>query len=272
MIYIKSREEIELMRESALIVSKTLGMLANEIKPGVTTLYLDKLAETFIRDHNAEPGFLGLYDFPNTLCMSPNAQVVHGIPNDTPLENGDIISVDCGSLKNGFYGDHAYTFEVGEVDEDTKKLLRITRESLYKGIAQFRAGNRVGDVGFAVQQYTEAQGYGVVRELVGHGLGRVMHEDPEMPNYGRRGRGKQFKEGMVVAIEPMINLGTHRIKQLRDGWTILTADSQPSAHFEHDIAIVEGKPELLSTFKYVHKALGIESDEEEAFRKVPLVV
>jgi len=272
MIYIKSREEIELMRESALIVSKTLGMLANEIKPGVTTLYLDKLAETFIRDHNAEPGFLGLYDFPNTLCMSPNAQVVHGIPNDTPLENGDIISVDCGSIKNGFYGDHAYTFEVGEVDEATKKLLRITRESLYKGIAQFRAGNRVGDVGFAVQQYTEAQGYGVVRELVGHGLGRVMHEDPEMPNYGRRGRGKQFKEGMVVAIEPMINLGTHRIKQLRDGWTILTADGQPSAHFEHDIAIVEGKPELLSTYKYVHKALGIESDEEEAFRKVPLVV
>jgi len=272
MIHIKTREEIELMRESALIVSKTLGMLASEIKPGVTTLYLDKLAETFIRDHNAEPGFLGLYDFPNTLCMSPNAQVVHGIPNDTPLENGDIISVDCGSLKNGFYGDHAYTFEVGEVTESTKKLLQITRESLYKGIAQFRAGNRVGDVGYAIQQYTEAQGYGVVRELVGHGLGRVMHEDPEMPNYGKRGRGKKFKEGMVVAIEPMINMGTHRIKQLKDGWTILTADGQPSAHFEHDIAIIDGKPELLSTFKYVHKALGIESDEEEVFRKEPLVV
>ena len=272
MIYIKSREEIELMRESALIVSKTLGMLASEIKPGVTTLYLDKLAETFIRDHNAEPGFLGLYDFPNTLCMSPNAQVVHGIPNDTPLENGDIISVDCGSIKNGFYGDHAYTFEVGDVTESIKKLLKITRQSLYKGIAQFRAGNRVGDVGYAIQKYTEDFGYGVVRELVGHGLGRVMHEDPEMPNYGKRGRGKQFKEGMVVAIEPMINMGTHRIKQLRDGWTILTADGEPSAHFEHDVAIVDGKPELLSTFKYVHKALGIESDEEEAFRKVPLVV
>jgi len=272
MIHIKTREEIELMRESALIVSKTLGMLAGEIKPGVTTLYLDKLAETFIRDHKAEPGFLGLYDFPNTLCMSPNAQVVHGIPNDTPLENGAIISVDCGSIKNGFYGDHAYTFEVGEVAESTKKLLQITRESLYKGIAQFRAGNRVGDVGFAIQKYTEAQGYGVVRELVGHGLGRVMHEDPEMPNYGKRGRGKKFKEGMVVAIEPMINMGTHRIKQLRDGWTILTADGKPSAHFEHDVAIVDGKPELLSTFKYIHKALGIESDEEEAFRKVPLVV
>jgi methionyl aminopeptidase len=272
MIHIKTREEIELMRESALIVSKTLGMLAGEIKPGVTTLYLDKLAETFIRDHKAEPGFLGLYDFPNTLCMSPNSQVVHGIPNDTPLEDGDIISVDCGSIKNGFYGDHAYTFEVGEVAESSKKLLQITRESLYKGIAQFKAGNRVGDVGFAIQKYTEAQGYGVVRELVGHGLGRVMHEDPEMPNYGKRGRGKQFKEGMVVAIEPMINLGTHRIKQLRDGWTILTADGQPSAHFEHDVAIVDGKPELLSTFKYIHKALGIETDEEDAFRKELLVV
>jgi len=272
MIHIKTREEIELMRESALIVSKTLGMLAGEIKPGVTTLYLDDLAETFIRDYGALPGFLGLYDFPNTLCMSPNSQVVHGIPNDTPLENGDIISVDCGSIKNGFYGDHAYTFEVGEVAESTKKLLQITRESLYKGIAQFRAGNRVGDVGYAIQKYTEDYGYGVVRELVGHGLGRVMHEDPEMPNYGKRGRGKQFKEGMVVAIEPMINLGTHRIKQLRDGWTILTADGEPSAHFEHDIAIVDGKPELLSTFKYIHIALGIESDEEDTFRKVPLVV
>jgi len=272
MIHIKTREEIELMRESALIVSKTLGMIAGEIKPGVTTIYLDNLAETFIRDHGAIPGFLGLYDFPNTLCMSPNAQVVHGIPNNTPLKDGDIISVDCGSLKNGFYGDHAYTFEVGDVDEATKKLLKITRESVYVGVNQFRAGNRVGDVGYAIQKYTEDQGYGVVRELVGHGLGRIMHEDPEMPNYGKRGRGKQFKEGMVVAIEPMINMGTHRIKQLRDGWTILTADGNPSAHFEHDIAIVDGKPELLSTFKYVHQALGIESDEEDAFRKEPLLL
>ncbi len=272
MIHIKTKEEIALMRESALIVSKTLGMLADEIKPGVTTLYLDKLAETFIRDHKATPGFLGLYDFPNTLCMSPNAQVVHGIPNDKPLEEGSIISVDCGALKNGFYGDHAYTFEVGEVDEAIKKLLKITKESLYEGIAQFRAGNRVGDVGFAIQQYTEKHGYGVVRELVGHGLGRKMHEDPEMPNYGHRGRGKKFKEGMVVAIEPMINMGTHRIKQLNDGWTILTADGLASAHFEHDVAIVDGKPELLSTFKYIYKTLGIESDEEEAFRKTALVI
>ena len=272
MIHLKTREEIELMRESALIVSKTLGMLASEIKPGVTTLYLDKLAEIFIRDHGAIPGFLGLYDFPNTLCMSPNAQIVHGIPNDTPLEDGDIISIDCGSLKNGFYGDHAYTFEVGDVDETTKKLLRITKESLYKGIAAFKAGNRVGDVGYAIQNHTEKEGYGVVRELVGHGLGSVMHEDPEMPNYGNRGRGKQFKEGLVVAIEPMINLGTHRIKQLKDGWTILTADGKPSAHFEHDVAIVDGKPELLSTFQYIYKALGITSDEELPFRQIPLVV
>ena len=266
MIKIKTPEEIELMRQSALLVSKTLGIIASEIKPGVTTLHLDKLAEEHIRDHGGIPGFLGLYDFPNTLCMSPNAQVVHGIPNDKPLENGDIISVDCGVLMNEFYGDHAYTFEVGEVDEATKKLLRITKESLYVGIREFRAGNRVGDVGFAIQQYTEAHGYGVVRELVGHGLGRKMHEDPEMPNYGRRGRGKKFKEGMVVAIEPMINMGTHRIKQLKDGWTILTADGKPSAHFEHDVAIVNGKPELLSTFKYIYEALGIESDEEDEFR------
>ncbi len=266
MIIIKTPEEIELMRESALIVSRTLGVVASEIKPGITTLFLDKLAEEFIRDQDAEPGFLGLYDFPNTLCMSPNAQIVHGIPNDTPLNEGDIISVDCGVLKNGFYGDHAYTFEVGEVAEETKKLLQITKESLYVGMREFRAGNRVGDVGSAIQNYTEKHGYGVVRELVGHGLGKVMHEDPEMPNYGRRGRGKKFKEGMVVAIEPMINMGTQRINQLKDGWTILTADGKPSAHFEHDVAIINGKPELLSTFKYIYDALGILSDEEEEFR------
>lgn len=270
MIKIKSKEEIELMRESALIVSKTLGVLASTVKPGVTTLQLDKIAEEFIRDQQAIPGFLGLYDFPNTLCMSPNAQVVHGIPNNTPLENGDIISIDCGALKNGFYGDHAYTFQVGEVAEETKKLLQVTKESLYAGIREFKAGNRVGDVGFAIQDYCESHGYGVVRELVGHGLGRKMHEDPEMPNYGKRGRGKKFKEGMVVAIEPMINLGTHKTKHLKDGWTILTADGKPSAHFEHDVAIVNGKPELLSTFKYIYDALGIESDEENEFRQTEL--
>ena len=260
MIKVKTREEIELMRESALIVSRTLGILAKEVKPGVSTLFLDKIAEEYIRSQGATPGFLGLYDFPNTLCMSPNAQVVHGIPNEKPLEEGDIISIDCGALKNGFYGDHAYTFAVGEITEETKKLLQITKESLYEGIRELKVGNRVGDVGYAIQKYCEDRGYGVVRELVGHGLGKKMHEDPGMPNYGRRGSGKKLINGMVVAIEPMINLGTYRINQLSDGWTILTKDGKPSAHFEHNIAIVNGKPELLSTFQYIYEALGIESN------------
>ncbi len=272
MIIVKTKEEIEIMRESALIVSKTLGILAKEVKPGVTTLQLDKMAEEFIRDQGAIPGFLGLYDFPNTLCMSPNEQVVHGIPNKKPLVEGDIISIDCGALKNGFYGDHAYTFSVGEIDSDTEKLLQVTKDSLYVGIREFKIGNRVGDVGYAIQKYCEDHGYGVVRELVGHGLGTKMHEDPEMPNYGKRGRGKKFIEGQVVAIEPMINLGTHRIKQHRDGWTITTQDNKPSAHFEHDVAIIDGKPELLSTFAYVYEALGIISDEEDEFRKKALVL
>lgn len=266
MIKIKTAEEISLMRESALIVSKTLGMLAKEVKPGVSTLYLDKLAEEFIRDHGAVPGFLGLYDFPNTLCMSPNAQVVHGVPSNDILKDGDIISIDCGAIKHEYYGDHAYTFEVGEVNEDTKHLLKITKESLYIGIDQFRRGKRVGDVGYAIQKYAEDHNYGVVRELVGHGLGRKMHEDPEMPNYGKRGRGKKFKNGMTVAIEPMINQGTRRIKQLKDGWTILTADGKPSAHFEHDVALINGEPKLLSTFDYIYDALNIVTDEEDKFR------
>lgn len=266
MIITKTPDEIELMRESALIVSKTLGMLAKEVKPGVTTLKLDKLAEEFIRDHGAIPGFLGLYDFPNSLCMSPNAQVVHGIPNDKPLIEGDIISIDCGALKNNFYGDHAYTFKIGNVTPEVDKLLEVTRASLYKGIDQFKLGNRIGDVGFAIQKHAEKNGYGVVRELVGHGIGKTMHEDPEVPNYGKRGRGKKFIEGMTIAIEPMINLGTKDIKQLPDGWTILTADMKPSAHFEHDVALVDGKPKLLSTFDYVHEALGISTDEEDPYR------
>jgi methionyl aminopeptidase len=256
MIHYKSREEIELMRESAQIVSKTLGMLASEIKPGVTPLYLDRLAEEFIRDHQAVPGFLGLYDFPNTLCMSKNEHVVHGIPDDIPLESGDIISVDCGSLKNEYYGDHAFTFEVGEVKEDVRQLLKVTRECLDLGIAQVRKGNRMGDVSFAIQNHAEKNGYGVVRELVGHGLGKKMHESPEVPNFGKRGRGPLLKEGLVIAIEPMINQGTKNVKQLSDGWTIITADKMPSAHFEHDVAIVDGKAEVLSTFKYIDETLG----------------
>lgn len=266
MLNLKSAEEIECIRESALIVSKTLGMLAAEVKPGISTLKLDQLAETFIRDHGAIPGFLGLYDFPNTLCVSPNTQVVHGIPNDKPLENGDIISIDCGALKNEFYGDHAYTFAVGEIATETQKLLEVTKASLYEGIKAFKKNNRVGDVGYAIQNYCESFGYGVVRELVGHGLGRVMHEEPEMPNYGKRGRGKKFIDGMVVAIEPMINMGTHRIKHHNDGWTITTKDGLPSAHFEHNVALVNGKPELLSTFAYINQALRIETNEEDEFR------
>lgn len=272
MIIPKTREEIELMRESALLVSKTLGMIATEIKPGVTTLQLDKMAETFIRDHAAIPGFLGLYGCPSTLLTSVNDQVVHGLPTDRPIQEGDIVSVDCGVIKNEFYGDHAYTFEIGDVAPETKKLLQIAKESLYVGIREFKIGNRVEDVGNAIQKYNEAHGYGVVRELVGHGLGRKMHEEPEMPNYGKRGRGKLFVEGMVVAIEPMINMGTRNIKYLKDGWTISTRDGKPSAHFEHDVAIVDGKPELLSTFQYIYNALGITSDEENEFRKAALVL
>jgi len=272
MIIVKSTEEIELMRQSALIVSKTLGMLAKEIKEGVTTNHLDTIAEAFIRDHGALPGFKGLYDCPSTLLCSVNEAVVHGLPTDIPLKNGDIVSVDCGAFMNDFYGDHAYTFEIGEVAPETKKLIQVTKASLYAGIRELKIGNRVGDVGYAIQSHCEAQGYGVVRELVGHGLGRKMHEDPEMPNYGKRGRGKKFIEGMVVAIEPMINLGTYKVKQLSDGWTIVTRDEQPSVHFEHDVAIVDGKPEILSTFGYVHEALGISSTEEDEFRQKALTL
>jgi methionyl aminopeptidase len=272
MIIPKTAEEIELMRQSALLVSKTLGMIASEIKEGVTTLALDKLAEEYIRDHKALPGFKGLYGCPSTLLTSVNEQVVHGLPTNKPIENGDIVSVDCGVLMNDFYGDHAYTFEIGEIKPETKKLLQVTKESLYIGIREFKAGNRVEDVGNAIQKYTESFGYGVVRELVGHGLGRNMHEAPEMPNYGKRGRGKLFINGMVVAIEPMINMGTKNVKTLPDKWTIVTRDGKPSAHFEHNVALINGKPELLSTFKYIYDVLGIESDEENEFRKNTLVL
>lgn len=266
MIVVKTREEIEIMREAALLVSKTLGMLATEIKPGVTTLQLDQWAEQYIRDHGGVPGFLGLYGCPCTLLTSVNEQIVHGLPTNRPLEDGDIVSCDLGAIVNQYYGDHCYTFEVGEVAPETKKLLQVTKESLYVGIREFKIGNRVEDVGSAIQKYAESHGYSVVRELVGHGIGKKMHEAPEMPNYGKRGRGKLFIEGMTVAIEPMINMGTKNIKQLKDGWTIVTRDGKPSAHFEHDVALVDGKPEILSTFYYIYKALGIESNEEDALR------
>jgi methionyl aminopeptidase len=255
MIYIKTREEIELMRESALMVSRTLGIIAKEVKPGVSPKFLDKIAEEFIRDNGGVPAFKGYRGFPATLCISINEAVVHGIPTDKALKEGDIISVDCGVKKNGFYGDHAYSFAVGVVKPELQKLLEVTKESLYKGIEQCIAGNRVGDISFAIQNHAEKNGYGVVRELVGHGLGKSLHEDPEVPNYGKRGDGPKIKDGMVFAIEPMINLGKKNVKQLNDGWTIVTADGLPSAHFEHDVAIVDGKPDILSTFAYVEEAL-----------------
>lgn len=255
MIHYKKAEEIELMRQSALIVSKTLGLLAERLEPGITPLQLDKIAEEYIRAQGAEPGFLGLYDYPNSIITSVNEQVVHGIPTDRPLEDGDIVGIDIGAFKDGFYGDHAYTFAIGEIAEEVKQLLEVTKKSLYLGIEQMKAGNRIGDMSHAIQSYTESFGYGVVRELVGHGLGRKMHESPEVPNYGRRGRGQLLKDGVVLAIEPMINMGTRRVIQLSDGWTIITADRKPSAHFEHDVALVDGKPEILSTFDFIEEAL-----------------
>ena len=265
MIIKKTREEIELMRESALIVSKTLGMIASEIKEGVTTLYLDKRAEEFIRDHGAVPSFLGLYGFPNSLCMSPNSQVVHGIPNNIPLKSGDVISVDCGAFKNGFHGDHAYSFEIGEVAEDVKKLLRVTKESLYVGIRELRAGNRVEDVGNAIQKYTESHGYGVVRELVGHGLGRSLHEDPQVPNYGKRGSGAKMKENLVLAIEPMINLGVKEVYTDEDGWTVRTADGKPSVHFEHDVCVKRNEALILSDFSIIEAAEKLNSNLNSSY-------
>ncbi|PBQ33989.1 type I methionyl aminopeptidase [Sphingobacteriaceae bacterium] len=263
MIYLKNREEIELMRESALMVSRTLGIIAREIKPGVIPANLDKLAEEYIRDNGGIPAFKGFKgprgapDFPATLCISINEAVVHGIPTKQALKEGDIISVDCGVKKNGFYGDHAYTFAVGEVSAEVKKLIEVTKESLYLGIQQMVSGNRIGDISHAIQQHAEKNGFGVVRELVGHGLGRTMHEEPEVPNYGKRGDGPKIKEGMVLAIEPMINMGTKNIKQLNDGWTIITADNKPSAHFEHDVAVIDGKPEILSSYAYIEEALAL---------------
>jgi methionyl aminopeptidase len=255
MIQYKTKDEIEVMREAAQIVSRTLGKIAEMIAPGVKPIELDEMAEAYIRSQNAVPGFKGLYNFPNTLCVSINEQVVHGYPTDKPIQDGDIVSVDCGAIFEGYYGDHAYTFPVGNVSDEVMQLLKVTQECLDIGIAQTKIGNRIGDIGFFIQQHAEKHGYGVVRELVGHGIGKTMHEEPQVPNYGRRGRGKKIKEGLTIAIEPMINMGTERIKYLDDNWTIVTADGKPSAHFEHDVAVINGKPEVLSTFKYVEEAL-----------------
>lgn len=255
MIYLKTSEEIELLRESNMLVGRTLGELAKVIKPGVTTIELDKLAEEYIRDNGGEPGFLGYGGFPNTLCISINDQVVHGIPSSYILKEADVVSVDCGVYMNKYYGDSAYTFAVGEIDPEIKKLLDTTKESLYKGIESAVEGKRIGDIGHAVQQHAESRGYSVVREMVGHGVGRDLHEEPQVPNYGRRGQGVKLKSGMVIAIEPMINLGKRHVIQSEDGWTILTRDNKPSAHFEHTIAVGKGSADILSSFKFVEEAL-----------------
>lgn len=251
MIYLKTDEEIELMRVSNLLVGRTLGELSKWIAPGITTLKLDKIAEEFIRDNGGVPGFLGYAGFPNTLCVSVNEVIVHGIPDTTTLREGDIVSIDCGAVVDGYNGDSAYTFAVGEVDEKVQKLLDTTKKALYLGIEQAVEGNRIGHIGNAVQTYCEANGFSVVREMTGHGVGRKLHEDPAVPNYGRRGVGPLIKNGMCIAIEPMINMGSRNIVIERDGWTCRTKDRKPAAHFEHTIAIKNGKPDILSSFDYI---------------------
>lgn len=261
-IFLKTEDEIELMRRANLLVSRTLGELAKHIKPGVTTLQLDKIADSFIRDNGAIPTFKGFPNpfgepFPASICTSVNEVVVHGVPDaKTVLKDGDIISIDCGAVLDGFNGDSCYTFCVGEVSEDVKALLRTTKESLYVGISKAVAGNHIGDIGSAVQEHCEKQGYGVVRELTGHGIGKEMHEAPQIPNYGRRGNGVLLKSGMCIAIEPMITMGNRAIGLMPDKWTIRTIDSQPAAHFEHTIAIRKGKADILSSFEELERLEG----------------
>ncbi|GAA4930730.1 type I methionyl aminopeptidase [Mucilaginibacter defluvii] len=254
-IHYKSAEEVELIRASAQMVSKTLAEVAKVIGPGVTTLELNNLAETYIRDNGGIPAFLNFHGFPYSLCISLNDQVVHGFPGKHVLVDGDIVSVDCGVILNKYYGDSAFTFAIGEVDETTKTLLRVTRECLDKGIEKAVTGMRVGDIAYAVQEHAEKHKFGVVKELVGHGVGLELHEKPEVPNYGKRGSGVKLEEGMVIAIEPMINAGRAGIKFWDDGWTVSTVDGKPSAHFEHTVAIKKGKADILSTFSYIDNVL-----------------
>ena len=255
MLYLKTNEEVELLRKSNMLVSRTLAEIATLIRPGITTLDLDKAAETFILDNGGKPAFKGYNGFPKTLCTSVNDEVVHGIPSGYILKEGDIISVDCGVLMNGYYGDSAYTFAVGEIDEEVRRLLEVTKASLEEGVKEAIAGNRVGDISFAVQTMAENAGYSVVRELVGHGLGTKLHEAPEVPNYGKRGSGAKMAKGLVICIEPMINMGLQETIQMRDGWTIKTADGKPSAHFEYAVAIDKEKADVLTTFKYIEEVL-----------------
>ena len=255
MMFYKTEEQVEMMRQSALLVSKTLTEVAGFLRPGITTISIDKMIGEFIRDHKAIPSFLNYHGFPFNSCISTNDVVVHGFPGKTELKSGDIISVDIGVILNGWHGDHAYTFAIGEVAEDTMKLIRVTKESLYKGIEKAVAGNRVGDISFAIQDYTEKKhGYGVVRELVGHGLGKSMHEEPQVPNYGKRGSGPKLKEGLVLAIEPMINLGAREVFTEEDGWTVRTKDGKPSVHFEHDVCVKKNKADILSDYTNIEKA------------------
>ncbi len=256
MIYLKTDEEIELMRIANLLVGKTLAEVARHIAPGVTTSHLDKIAETFIRDHGAIPTFLGYNGFPNSLCISVNENVVHGIPSGYQLKEGDIVSVDCGTYINGYCGDSAYTFCVGEVKPEVMKLLKTTKEALYIGISNAIEGKRVGDISNAIQTHCESSGYSVVRELVGHGIGKKMHEAPEIPNYGKKGYGPMLKTGMCLAIEPMINMGKKRVIFEKDGWTVRTVDRMPSAHFEHTVAVRQGKADILSSFEMIEEVLG----------------
>jgi methionyl aminopeptidase len=255
MLYCKTDEEVGFLRESNQLVSRTLGEIAALIRPGITTLHLDKIAETFIRDNGAVPAFKGYGGFPGTLCTSVNDEVVHGIPSGYVLREGDIISVDCGVILNGWYGDSAYTFSVGEIGEDVQRLLDYTRASLEEGVKEAVAGNRVGDISFAVQSKAESGGYSVVRELVGHGLGKKLHEQPEVANWGKKGSGPKMEKGLVICIEPMINAGKKETLQMSDGWTIKTADGKPSAHFEYAVAVDRGKADVLTTFEYIEKVL-----------------
>ncbi|MBX2906739.1 MAG: type I methionyl aminopeptidase [Taibaiella sp.] len=255
MIHIRSREEIEIMRKSALMVSATLTEVAKMLKPGITTLSLDQMAETFIRDNGGKPSFKGYNGFPYSLCISVNDVVVHGFPGAYELKDGDIVSVDCGFYKNGYHGDSAYTFAIGNVAPEVLQLLKVTKESLFRGIAQARDRNRVGDISFAIENFTARENpYGVVRDLVGHGVGKNLHEDPQVPNYGKRGDGKRLKEGMVLAIEPMINLGTKDVYTANDGWTVKTRDGKASAHFEHTTAVRNNRGEPLSSFDPIEAA------------------
>ncbi|MET1055858.1 MAG: type I methionyl aminopeptidase [Pedobacter sp.] len=254
-IYYKSPEEVEHIRVSSMLVSETLAEVAKIIGPGVTTMQLNKLAETYIKDHGAIPAFLNYNGFPYSLCISPNEQVVHGFPSEYVIQEGDLISVDCGVIKNNFFGDSAYTFSIGEISPDRQKLVDVTQECLKRAIEKAVVGARIGDVGYAVQSLAEQNGFGVVRELVGHGVGVQLHEKPEVPNYGRRGTGMKLEEGMVIAIEPMINAGTANIKFWSDGWTVTSVDSRPSAHFEHTVAIKKGRADVLSTFSLIEEVL-----------------